>query len=125
MLHNTFMKFIIPLIVFINVTGITYGQEKRVFNFSSEEVVTYYLSINFKYGYSILPNLNAKIVIVNNEESLLSASESIKIPENKIAQKDYLLYYYLKLPKLKTEKEYLDFLKAFIENNYNRDFFSF
>ena len=123
MLHNTFMKFSIPLIIFINVTGITYGQEKRVFNFSSEEV-PYYLSLNFKYGYSILPNLNAKIVIVNDQESLLSASKSIKIPKNKIVLKDYLLYYYLKLPKLKTEKEYLDFLKAFIEENYNRDFFN-
>ena len=117
------MKFSIPLIIFINVTGITYGQEKRVFNFSSEEV-PYYLSLNFKYGYSILPNLNAKIVIVNDQESLLSASKSIKIPKNKIVLKDYLLYYYLKLPKLKTEKEYLDFLKAFIEENYNRDFFN-
>ena len=123
MLHNTFMKFSIPLIIFINVTGITYGQEKRVFNFSSEEV-PYYLSLNFKYVYSILPNLDAKIVIVNDQESLLSASKSIKIPKNKIQQKDYLLYYYLKLPKLKTEKEYLDFLKAFIEENYNRDFFN-
>lgn len=123
MLHNTFMKFSIPLIIFINVTGITYGQEKRVFNFSSEEV-PYYLSLNFKYVYSILPNLDAKIVIVNDQESLLSASKSIKIPKNKIQLKDYLLYYYLKLPKLKTEKEYLDFLKAFIEENYNRDFFN-
>ena len=94
MLYNTFLKFIIPLIVFINVTGITYGQEKRVFDFSSEEV-PYYLSVNFKYGFSILPNLNAKIIIVNNQENLLSASESIKIPKNKLAQKDYLLYYYL------------------------------
>ena len=123
MLHNTFMKFSIPLIIFINVTGITYCQEKRVFNFSSEEV-PYYLSLNFKYVYSILPNLDAKIVIVNDQESLLSASKSIKIPKNKIQLKDYLLYYYLKLPKLKTEKEYLDFLKAFIEENYNRDFFN-
>ena len=123
MLHNTFMKFIFPLIVFINVTGITYGQEKRVLNYNSEEV-PYYLSLNFKYGYSILPNLNAKIVIVKNQENLLSTSKSIKIPENKIAQKDYLLYYYLKLPELNSEKEYLDFLKAFIEENYNREFFN-
>ena len=123
MLYNTFLKFIIPLIVFINVTGITYGQEKRVFYFSSEEV-PYYLSVNFKYGFSILPNLNAKIIIVNNQENLLSASESIKIPKNKLAQKDYLLYYYLKLPKLKNEKQYLDFLKKFIEVNYKKDFFN-
>ena len=56
------MKFILPLIVFINVIGIAYGQEKRVFNFSSQEV-PYYLSVNFKYGFSILANLNAKIII--------------------------------------------------------------
>lgn len=123
MLQNTSMRFIISLIIFIHVSGITYGQEKRVLNFNSEEV-PYYRSLNFNYGVSILPNLSAKIVIVNNQESLLSASESIKIPKNKIAQKDYLLYYYLKLPKLESEKEYLDFLKAFIEENYNRDFFN-
>ena len=109
--------------MFIHVTGITYGQEKRVINFNSKEV-PYYLSLNFKYGLSILPNLNAKIVIVNDQESLLSVSESIKIPEKKIYEKDYLLYYYLKLPKLKSEKEYLNFLKAFIEENYNRDVFN-
>ena len=123
MLHNTFMKFSIPLIIFINVTGITYGQEKRVINFNSKEV-PYYLSVNFKYGFSILPNLNAKIIIVHNQENLLSASESIKLPKNKLAQKDYVLYYHLKLPKLKSEKEYLDFLKAFIRENYNRDVFN-
>jgi len=105
------------------VTGIIHSQEKRIFNFNSEEV-PYYLSLNFKYGLSILPNLNAKIVIVNDQESLLSVSESIKIPEKKIYKKDYLLYYYLKLPKLKSEKEYLNFLKAFIEENYNRDVFN-
>jgi len=123
MFYNKFMKFIIPLIFLINVTGITYGQEKRKFNFKSEEI-PYYLSLNFKYVYSILPNLNAKIVIVNNQESLLSASKSIKIPENKISQKDYCLYYYLKLPNFKTEKEYLDFLKAFIEENFYKDAFN-
>jgi hypothetical protein len=55
--------------MFIHVTGITYGQEKRVINFNSEEV-PYYLSLNFKYGVSLLPNLNAKIVIVNTQENL-------------------------------------------------------
>jgi hypothetical protein len=109
--------------MFIHVTGITYGQEKRVINFNSKEV-PYYLSVNFKYGFSILPNLNAKIIIVHNQENLLSASESIKLPKNKLAQKDYVLYYHLKLPKLKSEKEYLDFLKAFIRENYNRDVFN-
>ena len=78
--------------MFIHVTWITYGQEKRVINFNSKEV-PYYLSVNFKYGFSILPNLNAKIIIVHNQENLLSASESIKLPKNKLAQKDYVLYY--------------------------------
>ena len=122
MFQKTSKKIIISLILFISVTGIIHSQEKRIFNFNSEEV-PYYLSLNFKYGLSILPNLNAKIVIVNDQESLLSVSESIKIPEKKIYEKDYLLYYYLKLPKLKSEKEYLNFLKAFIEENYNRDVF--
>jgi hypothetical protein len=54
----------------------------------------------------------------------LSASESIKIPKNKIAQKDYLLYYHLKLPKLNSEKEYLDFLRTFIEKITTRDAFN-
>jgi len=123
MFQKTSKKIIISLILFISVTGIIHSQEKRIFNFNSEEV-PYYLSLNFKYGLSILPNLNAKIVIVNDQESLLSVSESIKIPEKKIYEKDYLLYYYLKLPKLKSEKEYLNFLKAFIEENYNRDVFN-
>ena len=122
MFQKTSKKIIISLILFISVTGIIHSQEKRIFNFNSEEV-PYYLSLNFKYGLSILPNLNAKIVIVNDQESLLSVSESIKIPEKKIYEKDYLLYY-LKLPKLKSEKEYLNFLKAFIEENYNRDVFN-
>ena len=104
MFQKTSKKIIISLILFISVTGIIHSQEKRIFNFNSEEV-PYYLSLNFKYGLSILPNLNAKIVIVNDQESLLSVSESIKIPEKKIYEKDYLLYYYLKLPKLKSEKE--------------------
>lgn len=123
MFQNTSTRFIIASIMFIHVTGITYGQEKRVINFNSKEV-PYYLSVNFKYGFSILPNLNAKIIIVHNQENLLSASESIKLPKNKLAQKDYVLYYHLKLPKLKSEKEYLNFLKAFIEENYNRDVFN-
>ena len=123
MFQKTSKKIIISLILFISVTGIIHSQEKRIFNFNSEEV-PYYLSLNFKYGLSILPNLNAKIVIVNDQESLLSVSESIKIPKKKIYEKDYLLYYYLKLPKLKSEKEYLNFLKAFIEENYNRDVFN-
>ena len=123
MFQNTSTRFIIASIMFIHVTGITYGQEKRVINFNSKEV-PYYLSVNFKYGFSILPNLNAKIIIVHNQENLLSASESIKLPKNKLAQKDYVLYYHLKLPKLKSEKEYLDFLKAFIRENYNRDVFN-
>jgi len=123
MFQNTSTRFIIASIMFIHVTGITYGQEKRVINFNSKEV-PYYLSVNFKYGFSILPNLNAKIIIVHNQENLLSASESIKLPKNKLAQKDYVLYYNLKLPKLKSEKEYLDFLKAFIRENYNRDVFN-
>ena len=73
------MKIILSLIVFINVIGIAYGQEKRVFNFNSEEV-PYYLSANFKLnGFSVIPNLNAKIIIVNNHENLLYASDSIKI----------------------------------------------
>ena len=101
MFQKTSKKIIISLILFISVTGIIHSQEKRIFNFNSEEV-HYYLSLNFKYGLSILPNLNAKIVIVNDQESLLSVSESIKIPEKKIYEKDYLLYYYLKLPKLKS-----------------------
>ena len=123
MLQNTFIKFILPLTAFINVIGIAYGQEKRVFNFNSEEV-PYYLSVNFKYGFSIIPNLNAKIIIVNNQENLLAASEAIKIPKNKIAQKDYLLFYYLKLPKLDSETDYLDFLRTFIEESYNQDAFN-
>ena len=123
MLHNTFMKFILSLIVFTNVIRIAYGQEKRVFNFSSQEA-PYYLSVNFKYGLSIIPNLHAKIIIVNNQENLLAASEAIKIPKNKIAQKDYLLFYYLKLPKLNSETEYLDFLRTFIEENYHQDAFN-
>ena len=123
MFQNTSTRFIIASIMFIHVTGITYGKEKRVINFNSKEV-PYYLSVNFKYGFSILPNLNAKIIIVHNQENLLSASESIKLPKNKLAQKDYVLYYHLKLPKLKSEKEYLDFLKAFIRENYNRDVFN-
>ena len=117
------MKFFLPLIVFINVIHIAYGQEKRVFNFSSHEA-PYYLSVNFKYGLSIIPNLNAKIIIVNNQENLLTASEAIKIPKNKIAQKDYLLFYFLKLPKLNSETEYLDFLRTFIEENYYQDAFN-
>ena len=117
------MKFFLPLIVFINVIHIAYGQEKRVFNFSSHEA-PYYLSVNFKYGLSIIPNLNAKIIIVNNQENLLTASEAIKIPNNKIAQKDYLLFYFLKLPKLNSETEYLDFLRRFIEENYYQDAFN-
>ena len=83
MLQNTFIKVILPLTAFINVIGIAYGQEKRVFNFSSEEV-PYYLSVNFKYGFSIIPNLNAKIIIVNNQENLLFDSDSIKNAKNKI-----------------------------------------
>lgn len=123
MFQNTSMRFITASIMFIHITGLIYGQEKRVVNFDSEEV-PYYLSVNFKYGFSILPNLNAKIIIVQNQENLLSVSESIKIPKNKLAQKDYLLYYHLKLPKLNSEKEYLDFLRTFIQENYYQDAFN-
>ena len=124
MLQNTFIKVILPLTAFINVIGIAYGQEKRVFNFSSEEV-PYYHSANFNLsGFSVLPNLNAKIIIVNNQENLLFDSDSIKNAKNKIVKKDYLLSYYLKLPKLDSETEYLDFLRSFIEENYYQDAFN-
>ncbi len=123
MFQNTSMRFITASIIFIHITGFIYGQEKRVVNFNSEEV-PYYLSVNFKHGFSILPNLNAKIIIVQNQENLLSVSESTKVPKNKLAQKDYLLYYHLKLPKLNSEKEYLDFLRIFIQENYYQDAFN-
>ena len=124
MFQNTSMRFITASIIFIHITGFIYGQEKRVFNFSSEEV-PYYRSANFKLsGFSVLPNLNAKIIIVNNQENLLFDSDSIKNAKNKIVKKDYLLSYYLKLPKLDSETEYLDFLRSFIEENYYQDAFN-
>ena len=66
MFQNTSMRFITASIMFIHITGFIYGQEKRVVNFNSEEV-PYYLSVNFKHGFSILPNLNAKIIIVQKQ----------------------------------------------------------
>jgi hypothetical protein len=70
-----------------------------------------------------LPNHQAKFIIVDEQVSLLGSSKSNKILNDTIGRKDETLYYYLKLPKLKDERQYLKFLKELVTDSYNRDFF--
>lgn len=74
-------------------------------------------------SYMKYPNHKAKIIIVDPSNDLLETAIEQSIPDKKMARKDETLYYYLKLPILKSEGLYLDFLKEFVSMNYNMDFF--
>lgn len=101
-----------------------YGQEKRFLDFNNNEV-PYFISKNFNSSLVVIPNLRAKIIIVNEHENLQLQSKSVEIFKNeKILRKDYSLFYFLKLPKLKSEKQYLDFLKELTDEIYNMDYFN-
>lgn len=117
-MRNILFSFIMLCIV----TVTAYGQEPRTFKFNNNEIV-YYLFSNMSPSFMKFPNHKAKFIVVDEQNSLLEASVTNKIRDEKLARKDEILYYYLKLPKLKNQKQYVTFLKEFITDTYNRDFF--
>lgn len=110
-------------ILFCILTSNIIAQELRTFNFNKNEI-SYYLFSNMTPSFTQFPNHNAKFIIVNEQGNLLEISKRSKISDEKIARNDQTLYYYLKIPSLKNEKEYVKFLKEFVEETYQRDFFN-
>ena len=109
-------------IIFYILTSNVIAQDQRTFNFNKSEV-SYYLFSNMTPGFTQFPNHEAKFILVNEQGNLLEDLKSSKINDEKIARNDRTLYYYLKIPRLKNDKEYVKFLKEFVEETYNRDFF--
>jgi hypothetical protein len=98
------------------------GQEKRIFTFN-KQIIEYYMFSNMTPSFTKFPNHKAKFIIIDTDSDLYEYSKSNRIENVKEARKDRTLYYYFKLPKLKDEKEYLEFFKKFTEENYRKDFF--
>ena len=61
------------------------------------------------------PNHKAKFIIVDSDSNLYEYSKLHKIDNSKEARKDETLYYYLKIPKLKDEKNTSNFLKNLLK----------
>lgn len=117
-MRNISFSFIVLCIITVKI----YGQEQRSFKFNNKEVAYCFLS-NMTPGLTKFPNHKAKFIVVDEQNSLLEASLTNKILDKNIVNKDKTLYYYFKIPKLKNEKEYVSFLKEFITDTYNIDFF--
>jgi len=116
------LKLFISLIIFFNLITKVYGQEKRTFTFK-KNVVEYYFSSSMITSFTRYPNHKAKIIVVNEQKNLLEFIASTKNQQNRTRGKDQTLYYYLKLPTLEDQNEYINFLEAFLNENYNKDFF--
>ena len=114
----------LPLAILFSLVVITSinGQEKRNYTFN-KQIIEYYMFSNMTPSFTIFPNHKAKFIVVNTKSDLYEYSKSNKIENVKEARNDRTLYYYLKLPKLKDEKKYLEFFEKFIEENYRKDFF--
>ena len=112
------LAFLFALVVNTSING----QEKRIFTFN-KQIIEYFIYPNMAPSLTKFPNHKAKFIIIDTDSDLYEYSKSNKIENVKEARKDRTLYYYLKLPKLKDEKEYLEFFKKFIEENYRKDFF--
>lgn len=110
------------LIMICNDMASAYGQEQRIFKFNNNEFV-YYLFSNMTPNIAKFPNHKAKFVIINDINSPIEAFAENKIFDKDIGNKDETLYYYLLIPKLKDEKQYVKFLKKIIEDTYKMDFF--
>ena len=116
------LKLFISLIIFFNLITKVYGQEKRTFTFK-KNVVEYYFSSSMITSFTRYPNHKAKVIVVNEQKNLLEFIASTKNQQNRTRGKDQTLYYYLKLPTLEDQNEYINFLEAFLNENYNKDFF--
>ena len=118
-MNKTFLLTISFSLVVITSTN---GQEKRNYTFNKQSI-EYYVFSNMTPGFTKFPNHKAKFIIVDSNSNLYEYSKSNKIDNVKEASRDETLYYYLKLPELRNEKEYLNFFEKFIEENYRNDFF--
>lgn len=116
-------KLLFSLIIFISLLFTGYGQEKRLFSFNENDVIYYSL---FKMPSTLknLPNHKAKFIIVDEHNNLFETVQSNTISMDGIERKDQAIHYYLKFPDFRKEKQNLKFLKALIEDSYNRDFFN-
>lgn len=115
-------KLILAFLVSSAFVSCVIGQEKRSFTFK-KQTIEYYFFSNMTPGLTKYPNYQAKVIVVDGEDNLEEYSKSNKIDNVRQANKDKTLYYYFKLPNLKNEKQYVNFLKKFIEQNYRSDFF--
>ena len=110
------------LLFFFILIEFVSAQEQRSFTFKKNEICYYFFS-NMTPSLTLFPNHNAKFILVNEQDNLLENSKRSKINDEKIARNDQTLYYYLKIPSLKNDQEYVKFLAEFVAETYNRDFF--
>lgn len=111
------------LILFISLLNTGYGQEKRVFSFNQSDVI-YYSLFKMPTTFKNFTNHDAKFIIVDEDNNLFETVQSNTISMDGIERKDQAIHYYLKFPDFRKEKQNLKFLKALIEDGYNRDFFN-
>lgn len=118
------MKAPLPfcLILFLSLSNTGYCQEKRMFSFNQSDF-TYYSFFKMPSTLKNLPNHKAKFIIVDEHNSLFETAQTDTIAMDGIELKDQAIHYYLKFPDFRKEKQNLKFLKAIIEDTYNRDFF--
>lgn len=117
-------KKIIALIIFFQFGIQLFGQEKRLITFKNKEVI-YYVTNNLQNNKLRLPNLKANIILLKENDSLSDYVSKIEI-EQKITKypSDFAIFYYLKAPSVKDEKTYVKFLKAFVKETFNTDFYN-
>lgn len=116
-------KISFSFILLCALSAKVYAQEKRTFKFDKNEVVYYFFSY-MTPGFTKFPNHQAKFIIITEENSLEEVFKSNQILNDVLAKKDETVYYYLKLPELNGEKQYSKFLKDFVLDSYNMDFFN-
>ena len=119
------MKAPLPLclILFLSLSNTGYCQEKRMFSFNQSDF-TYYSFFKMPSTLKNLPNHKAKFIIVDEHNSLFETAQTDTIAMDGIELKDQAIHYYLKFPDFRKEKQNIKFLKALIEDGYNKDFFN-
>lgn len=116
------MKNTIPLFLLIFITQILLGQTNRNFKFKERDIA-YTAYSNYKGHLDNLPGMNVAIIMGKPEENTheLFKNDTLNKVEGK-SMIDFTWFYYLSFQNL-DEKNVYDFLKNFIEQNFENDSF--
>jgi len=116
------MKNTIPLFLLIFITQILLGQTNRNFKFKERDIA-YTAYSNYKGHLDNLPGMNVAIIMGKPEENTqeLFKNDTLNKVEGK-SMIDFTWFYYLPFQNL-SENQVYDFLKNFIEQNFENDSF--